>query len=232
MSFVSMRDELDKVNVIFEQDVGNLAVEGATNEYMIISICIGLVILAEAIIIPFFSRAIQEKSRVIAIFADIEIDEIKEIIETQIVDLRKIKFKKSWITESEGNFNVFWDKVIKAHKVLKEKVKKPEGFSDVVKKVESKTDEEENKKEEDLEKATKRKECLSEIEYNKIKLFFSNGLRIRSISRVLGVLFFSSAMVEHLIFSIIICITSIRQLLICSLFLTEEQLILAHCLRF
>ena len=126
----------------------------------------------------------------IAIFSDIEIDEVKEIIETQIVDLRKIIFKRSWINESEGNFNIFWDKVIKAHKVLKEKVKKPEGFSDVVKKVESKTDEEENKKEEDLEKATKRKECLSEIEYNKIKLFFSNGLRIRSISRVLGVLFF------------------------------------------
>ena len=115
VAFVPMRVEIDKVNKVFENDMQNLAIQGENYQYIILSICVGLVVLSEAVIIPFFSWTIKEKSRVIAIFSDIEIDEVKQVIESQKLDTRKIVFKRSWINDSGGHQNIFWDKVIEAH---------------------------------------------------------------------------------------------------------------------
>lgn len=164
-----MRDEYNIVNGVIKEEIQNLANQGELYQYMITSVCIGLVIFAEAIIIPFFSSTIKKKSLVIAIFADIEMGEIKQVMESQKLDLKKIIFKKKWISQAEGNYNYFWEKVADAHQISKEKKaqeKKNEIIQDIIKDlaIEIKKEEVQQEKEEEIDKKIKRKELLSAIE--------------------------------------------------------------------
>jgi hypothetical protein len=69
-----------------------------------------------------FIWVIQDKSYVIAIFADIPDDEIRPIIkEAESFDIRKIKYKNRWILSCQGDEEKFWSKVTKAKKKEKNK---------------------------------------------------------------------------------------------------------------
>jgi len=109
----AMRIRQDNVNVIMENELHNLAVNGENTQYIIIGICIGLVIVFLIAMIPVFTWVIRNKSYVLSIFSDIEIEEIQEVIDgCKILDIKKIKYRKKWITKFEAKPSQFWNKLI------------------------------------------------------------------------------------------------------------------------
>lgn len=115
-----MRDS-ESVDVVkFQEDLQQMATDGENLQYIVISICTALVLISTLIILPFFTCVLRDKSSVISIFSDIEMEEVNETIESiKNFDIKTIKFKKKWIDKCEGKQEEFWNIIIRKHKKIK-----------------------------------------------------------------------------------------------------------------
>jgi len=128
--FNAMRTHQYKVKKEMDADLFRLATQGEYIQYIINGICAGLVIISLILIVPVFSWVIKDKSYVLAIFSDIEIDELEQIIkECKSLDLKALRYKKKWVTKYENRPAEFWNKVTKSltsKKVQKQNEQKEE----------------------------------------------------------------------------------------------------------
>jgi len=112
--FNAMRIHQNMITKTMEKELLGLATDGEKFQYIINGICALLVAIALIVIIPVFSWVIRDKSYVLAIFSDIDNEEIEQIIsECKSLDLRRIRFKKKWISKYENKPLEFWTKVRK-----------------------------------------------------------------------------------------------------------------------
>lgn len=124
--FNAMRVHQNMITKIMEKELHNLATQGENNQYIINGICAFLVAISLIVIIPIFSWVIRDKSYVLAIFSDVENEELEQIIsECKSLDLTSVKFKKKWIVKYADRPLDFWNKIRKSsdenknHKVKK-----------------------------------------------------------------------------------------------------------------
>lgn len=124
LSFNSMRDLADEVTIQFEDDLIKMASDGENTQYIVTSICTALVVVSTVIILPFFTCVLRDKSNIISIFADIEHDEILEVIESsKNFNIKNINFKKSWIESCDGKQEELWEFIMKKHNKEKDEKK-------------------------------------------------------------------------------------------------------------
>ncbi len=117
MAFYTLMVKHDEVSRRLEAEVSDLAQKGENTQYVIIGICIGVVVFSVLIIIPIFLWVIKDKSRVVAIFADISPEEAKKIIvDSRKLDIKSFRFKRKWIIEAGENNEGFWMKLITQHR--------------------------------------------------------------------------------------------------------------------
>jgi len=110
--FNSMSKHQNYIADNMSAELSHLATKGANVQYIINSVCGGLVLLCLIVIIPVFLFVIKDKSYVLSIFSDIESNEIEEIIrECKKVDIKHLRFKKKWVMKFEHNSKQFWNKV-------------------------------------------------------------------------------------------------------------------------
>lgn len=126
----------------------SLASDSSNSQYILISVCTGLVIAFTIIIFPILNYIIKDKSYVIAIFSDMDIDEVKKVIEdTRKLNLVNLNYKKKWIKKSNGQQDYFWRKLI--NDPVRDRTPQPDISPDPSKK--KKVEEEEIKAEENKE---------------------------------------------------------------------------------
>ena len=107
----------DDVMKRMEADLRKLAREGESTQYTIIAICLALVVSSAAVIMPIFVWVIKDKSYVLAIFSDVTPEEAQLIIKgLRKVDIKNLRYKRSWITRAEALPDKFWDKLVSEHR--------------------------------------------------------------------------------------------------------------------
>jgi len=112
--FNAMRIHQNMITKSMEKELLGLATEGENAQYIINGVCALLVAIALIVIIPVFSWVIRDKSYVLAIFSDIDNEEMEQIIsECKSLDLKRVRFKKKWISKYENKPSDFWNKVRK-----------------------------------------------------------------------------------------------------------------------
>ncbi len=117
MCFYTLMMKHNEVSRRLEAVVSGLAQQSENTQYVIIGICIGVVVLSVLIIIPIFLWVIKDKSRVVAIFADISPEEAKKIIvSSRQLDIKNFRFKAKWIIEAGEDNEGFWNKLITQHR--------------------------------------------------------------------------------------------------------------------
>jgi len=108
-----MRYKQDEVIQNLEADMENRSEKSETTQYIITSICTGLVFLSLISITPIFNWVIKDKSYVIAIFSDIEQDEIRKVIsECKKMDIRNVYYQNDWTEKYENAQNEFWQNLV------------------------------------------------------------------------------------------------------------------------
>ncbi len=114
----------DKCSQQLENDINNLSAQGAQTLYILVACCIAVVFVSISLIIPVFIWVIKDKSHVIAIFADVTDEEIREIIKvTGNFDIRSIKYRRQWLSYDQGDEDKFWDRVLRKHNERKRRPK-------------------------------------------------------------------------------------------------------------
>jgi len=110
--FNALSPPQQRVTKMMEKEIMGLANEGEKIQYVINGICAGLVIVCLIVIIPIFSWVIKDKSYVLAIFSDIEPEELHKVInDCKNLDIKNAKFKKKWLTKYQNRPESFWKKV-------------------------------------------------------------------------------------------------------------------------
>ncbi len=100
-----------------EQDLKLMARRGEMSQYILMAVCIGIVLIASVAVIPAFSCVIQDKSYVLALFADIGPEEIEGVIaEMKRLDIKTLHFKRKWLRKYQTQQDEFWKKVIGEHR--------------------------------------------------------------------------------------------------------------------
>ncbi len=113
IAFTAMRDKQDEIAARLEKELQSLATDDEIVQFIIVGICVGLVALSSMVIVPIFIWVIKDKSYVFAIFSYIESDEIRQIIaECKKLDLKNLRYKKTWLANSQGNQELFCKKII------------------------------------------------------------------------------------------------------------------------
>ena len=108
-----MREIQDTISSRLESDLKFVARRGEVTQYIIVAVCIGLVLLTSASVVPFFNTVIKDKSYVLALFADISVQEIQTIIgEIKALDIKTLRFKRKWILKFQGLQDAFWKKLL------------------------------------------------------------------------------------------------------------------------
>ena len=139
-----LRINQDLTGAQVQEDIISLATSGEASQYVMISICSGLVILSTMIILPILMWIIKDKSYVLGIFADVKNDEAKKVIEEALhLDLTKLVYRKKWLEKWKTRQEMFWKKLVdeqRGRKKISEAIKKEEkiqelgeDFSSVVK---------------------------------------------------------------------------------------------------
>jgi len=113
IAFIALRDKQDEITDRLENELVNLAVTDEQIQYILVSMCMSLVGLTAVIISFMFVRVIKDKSSVYAILSYIPDNDIRKIInDSNNLELERVKYKKAWIVNSEGNQELFWRKII------------------------------------------------------------------------------------------------------------------------
>lgn len=111
---MSMRLYQQKYSKILRSTLEVQSTQGENTVYIITSVCIGIVFISVISLLPTFIWVIKDKSYVIRIFADIEEEEVKQLIKfAETCNIKLIKYKRKWIKECNGDEAVFWNKIMK-----------------------------------------------------------------------------------------------------------------------
>ncbi len=99
------------------KDLLSHASSGRDDLYIIISVCIGIVVLSSAFIVGLLIHVIRDKSYVTAIFADIRRDEVEKIIHhAQSLPITNVQFRARHVLESEGDEEKFWKATVRRYR--------------------------------------------------------------------------------------------------------------------
>ncbi len=113
LAFTPMRNKQDEVSARLKDELEVLAIKDVTTQYVLISICVGLVVITTVSITPIFIWVIKDKCYVFTIFAYIQLDEIRDVIkECKKPDFKGLKFKAKWIVKCEGQEQLFWNRLV------------------------------------------------------------------------------------------------------------------------
>ncbi len=113
ITLIPMRNLEDWASATMQTELDKLATEDETTQYILAGVCLGLVIVSAIMVIPIFMKVIRNKSYVFAIFAHVTPDEVQQVIkECRQLDIKRIRFKKDWLTKFADREELFWKKVL------------------------------------------------------------------------------------------------------------------------
>ena len=125
-----LRINQDVTGTKVQENTISLATSGQASQYIMISICSGLVVLSTMIILPILMWTIKDKSYVLGIFADVKNDEAKKVIEEALhLELTKLVYRKKWLEKWKTRQEMFWKKLVdeqRGRKIIYEAFKKEE----------------------------------------------------------------------------------------------------------
>ncbi|MDR3547260.1 MAG: PAS domain S-box protein [Candidatus Pacebacteria bacterium] len=114
--FYYTRFKQDAVSSDLENELVSLAVEGRSSRYILTGICTGLVLASLLAVTPIFNWVIKDKSYVMAIFSDVEPEEVAKMIEEcKKIDIRNVKYRKRWLQKANWRQDAFWARVMTEH---------------------------------------------------------------------------------------------------------------------
>jgi len=103
----------NRISKIMEKEIMSLAQKGEKTQYIITGICTSLVTVFLIIIIPIFLWVIKDKSYVLAIFSDIDTEEIEKVInDCKKLNIKNVKYKYKWLSKYENKPDLFWNKIL------------------------------------------------------------------------------------------------------------------------
>ncbi|MDR3547557.1 MAG: hypothetical protein P4M11_04665 [Candidatus Pacebacteria bacterium] len=118
LAFTPMRNKEDEISTRLQKELNSLATDDETTQYVLVGVCIALVAISAGVITPIFIKVIRDKSYVFAIFSHIQPEEIRIVIkECKKLDVKRVRFKKAWVSEYADQQEVFWRKVRAGNRV-------------------------------------------------------------------------------------------------------------------
>lgn len=121
-TFMPLRVYQQQYSAVLRSGLENSSSQGETIIFIVQGICIGIVLLSAAILMPVFIWVIKDKSYVIRIFADIEDSEIQQMINlVETCDLKRVRYKNKWLTQCKGDEQKYWEKILREQRKNRDK---------------------------------------------------------------------------------------------------------------